>query len=112
MVTGTGLSVMGISTLDDFAEGFTEVIRKKGVQDRVNAGVHVGQDMTDDLNHNAAVCNLVSVYTLQYQDQLYREPADSEDGDHDDDHTGDPLLAPPALCRHVASRRRPAPQPQ
>lgn len=70
MVTGTGLNATGLSTVHDFAEGFTKVIRKKGVQDRVNAGVHVGQNMTDDLNHNAGVCDLVSVYTLQYQDQL------------------------------------------
>jgi hypothetical protein len=61
---------MGISTVDDLAEGLTEVIGKKGVKDRVNTRVHVGQDMTDDLNHDAGARNLVMVYTLQYQDQL------------------------------------------
>lgn len=61
---------MGISTVHDFAESLTEVIGKKCVQDRVNTRIHVSQDMTDDLNHNAGVRNLVTVYTLQYQDQL------------------------------------------
>jgi len=70
VVTNTCLSVMGISTVDDFAEGLTEVIGKKGVQDRVNTRIHVGQDMTDDLNHDAGVRNVVTVYALQYQDQL------------------------------------------
>jgi len=70
VVTNTYLSVMGISTVHDFAEGLTEVIGKKGVKDRVNTRIHVSQDMTDDLNHNAGVRNLVTVYTLQYQDQL------------------------------------------
>jgi len=70
VVTNTCLNVMGISTVDDFAEGLTEVIGKKGIQDRVNTRIHVGQDMTDDLNHNAGVRNLVTIYTLQYQDQL------------------------------------------
>ena len=70
VVTSACLSAVGISTVDDFAEGLTEVIGKKGVQDRVNTRVHVGQDMTDDLKHNAGVGNLVTFYTLQHQDHL------------------------------------------
>jgi hypothetical protein len=64
------LSVLGTSAVHDFAESFTEVVRKKGVQDWVNTGIHIGQDMTHDLDHDARVGDLVPVDTLQYQDQL------------------------------------------
>lgn len=67
---GASLSIQGTSEVDDFPERFAEVIRKKGVQDRINARVHVCQDVTHDLYHNSYVGDLVFVGTLQYQDQL------------------------------------------
>jgi hypothetical protein len=70
MVPRSELSVLGVSAVHDFAESFTEVIRKKGVQDGVNTRIHIGQDVTHYLNHNTGVGDLVPVDTLQHQDQL------------------------------------------
>lgn len=38
-------------------------------------------------------------YTYYIATYLYRKPAESEYGDHDDDHSGYSLLASPALSR-------------
>jgi hypothetical protein len=70
VISGAGLRILSASAFDDFPERFTEVIRKKGVQDRIDAGIHVCQDMTHDLYHNTCVGDLIFVGTLQYQDQL------------------------------------------
>lgn len=70
VIPGAGLNIRRTSAVDDFPERFAEVIRKKGVQNWINAGIHVCQHVTHDLYHNTYVGDLVLVGTLQYQDQL------------------------------------------
>lgn len=57
-------------TVGDFAERFTEVIRQEGVQDRVDAGVHVGHHLADDLDHDIRVADCIHVNALEDQDDL------------------------------------------
>ena len=97
--------------VDHLAEGLAEVVRQEGVQDGVDARVHVGQHVRRDLNHNVEGRDLEQVQALEDQNQLNGTPADCEDDHDDDDHARHPLLAAPALGGNASARRNSAPQP-
>jgi hypothetical protein len=46
------------------------MIREEGIQDWVDARVHIGHHLTHNLDHDARVRDLVSVDALQHQDYL------------------------------------------
>ena len=58
------------TTFDHFAERFAEVIRQERIEDWVDAGVHVGHHLTDNLHHDVDVGDLIHVDALQHQDYL------------------------------------------
>lgn len=54
-------------------EGFPEVFAQESVQDRIDAGIHVGQDLTDDLHDDVDPGDFVPAEAFEQQDHLQHE---------------------------------------
>lgn len=99
------------SIKDNFAKRLAKVVGARRVQERVDARVHVGEDVRRDLDHHQHRRDVVHGQALEDEHQLDGAPAHGEDDHHDDHHASDALLAPPALRGHSSAGRHSAPQP-
>lgn len=62
--------------INNFSEGFAKVIAQEGVEERVNAAVGVGEDMTDYLHHYRCCSKWKHLQGLGHQYHLQRDVAD------------------------------------
>lgn len=69
----------------DLATGFAEVLRQEGVQDGVNAGVSIGQAVGHEAEDIGRLGQGESAELRPHDDDVVGHPADSEDGDDQED---------------------------
>ena len=89
----------GVATAEEPAEALAEVLGEKGVEQRVDATVHVGEASGRDAH--ADECHRLAgrAKVLNEEHDVYGQPAQCEHDDDDDDHVRDASLVAHALGR-------------